>query len=73
MERELLNAVLNMYKTVSGDETAISDEIVFKFANEPIVEPLDHYSRISGKIPTGQHILNGRFPKENVKEILDRV
>jgi hypothetical protein len=63
METGLLNAVVNMYNTVSGNKAA-ADEIVLEFVDEPIDEPLDHYSRISGKIPIGRHILAGTFPKK---------
>jgi hypothetical protein len=70
MEEGLLDAVVKMYRAVSGDETATPESIALEFTETPITEPLDHYSRISGKMPTGRHILDGELPKANIKEIL---
>ena len=68
--KNLLDAVVKLYRVASGDEVSTVDEIIADFANTPITEPLAHHSRISGKKPSHGSILPGRFPHKSVEEIL---
>jgi hypothetical protein len=70
MERGLLEAAVKVYRAASGDNTSTPEEIALKFANVEITEPIEHYSRISGKMPTARHILYGEYKKATINEIL---
>ena len=68
--RNLLDITVKLYRAASGDEESTPEEIIAKFANEPITAPLVHHTQISGKIPSHGSILPGRFAQKSVEEIL---
>jgi len=69
-DKTLLDAADKLYRVATGDKKTTSEEIVLKFANKPITEPLAHHSGISGKIPSPGSILTGDFKRKSVEEIL---
>jgi hypothetical protein len=68
--KNMLDVTVKLYRAASGDEESTTEEIIAKFASEPITAPLAHHSRISGKVPSYGSILSGRFPQKSVEEIL---
>jgi hypothetical protein len=70
METGLLDAVLKLYHTVSGNRQYTPSDICKEFANVHIDSPLAHNSGISGKIATNRHILEKDICEESINTIL---
>lgn len=69
-DNDLLNATVELYRVASGDKKSTSEEVVARFANWSVTQPLAHHSKISGKMPSHGSILTGRFKQKSVEEIL---
>jgi hypothetical protein len=67
---DLLDATMHLYRTITGDMTSTPEEVALAFAREPTTAPLEHYSSLSGNMPSNGHILSGELPKKSVEEIL---
>jgi len=63
-------AVINLYRSATGDNVSTPDDIVEKFANSRIKGPLEFYSQVGGRIHPNGHIPIGKFPKKSVEDIL---
>jgi len=69
-EKMVQEAVINLYRSATGDNVSTPDDIVEKFANSHIEGPLEYYSQIGGRVHPNGHIPIGMFPKKSVEDIL---
>ena len=69
-EKKVQEAVINLYRSASGDNVSTIDDVVKEFAKNPIKEPLEYCSEIGGRVHTGGHIPVGKIKKKSVEEIL---
>jgi len=68
-EKSVQEAVINLYRSATGDNISTTNVIVEKFAKNPIKGPLEYYSQ-SGRVHSGGHIQVGQIKQKSAVEIL---
>ncbi|MCL2156301.1 MAG: hypothetical protein FWH53_11595 [Leptospirales bacterium] len=70
MSRELSKAVMDLYNSISTTKYDSLADIEKKFANRKVYEPLVHTSKLYGKLPVNNHILENDYPEEDIDSII---
>jgi len=67
------DALLELYRLVSGNSTFSDDDICDEFSALLIDRPLMISSRIFGKVPSRKAILDNELEEPNIEELLREV
>jgi len=66
-------ALLELYRLVSGNSTFSDDDVCDEFSVLLIDEPLMISSRVFGKVPSRKAILDNELKERNIEELLREV
>jgi len=67
------DALLDLYRFISGNTTFSINDVCSEFSRAPITEPLVQNSRVLGKVPLNRHILSEDLEERDIEELLCEV
>jgi len=68
-EMKVQEAVINLYRSATGDNVSTKEDVVKQFAKDPIGQ-LEYCSQMGGRVHYEGHIPIGMLEEKSVEEIL---